>query len=45
MAETISPADKSFSVVIARLLDKATPGTPRLACQTCVRMCRMSSIN
>src|SRR4051812_9542143 len=45
MAATTNPADKSFSVVIEHLLEKATPGTPRLAPETCACVRRIRSVD
>jgi hypothetical protein len=45
MAATTNPADKSFSVVIEHLLEKATPGTPRPARETCGCVYRIRSID
>ena|SRR6478609_9683645 len=45
MAATTNPADKSFSVVIERLLEKATPGTPRLASERCACVRRIRSVD
>src|SRR3954469_1416921 len=45
MVATTNPADKSFSVVIEHLLEKATPGTPRLAPETCACVRRIRSVD
>src|SRR5690349_20275616 len=45
MAATTNPADKSFSVVIEHLLEKAMPGTPRPAHGTCACVCRTRSVD
>src|SRR3954453_7172678 len=45
MAAATNPADKSFSAVIEHLLEKATPGMPRPAPETCACVRRIRSVD